>query len=112
MRSLIINKKEYPFHVGVRAWKEYALELQGNGSELKLDNLDDIYIIYLGLKHGAIARDKDLVKAGKKGKGFDLDLEGVEGLLDTDIAAYLKAVQIITAFLPKGEVQKEVGPGA
>lgn len=102
MRSLIINKKEYPFLVGVRAWKEYALELQGNGSELKLNDLDDIYIIYLGLKHGA----------KKEGKKFNLDMKGVEELLDTDIAAYLNAVQIITAFLPKGEAKKEVRPGA
>lgn len=100
MRSLTINKKKYPFHVGVRAWKEYALELQSNGSELKLDSLDDIYIIFLGLKHGA----------KKEGKKFSLTPEGVEELLDTDIAAYLRGVQAITDVLPRGETKKEVRP--
>lgn len=112
MRSLTINKKKYPFHLGVRAWKEYALELQGNGSELKLDSLDDIYITYLGLKYGAIAQDKELVKAGKKGKGFTLTAEDVEELLDTDIGAYFRAVKVITNLLPKEETKKEVRPEA
>ena len=100
MRSLTINKKKYPFHLGIRAWKEYALDLQSNGSELKLDKLDDIYIIYLGLKHGA----------KKEGEGFKMTIESVEEMLDTDLNAYFVAVKIITDFLPKGEAKKEVRP--
>ena len=102
IHGLVINKKKYPFHLGIRAWKEYALEFQSNGSELKLDGLDDIYIIYLALKHGA----------KKEGEKFTLTPEGVEELLDNDIGAYMEAVKIITDFLPKVDVKKEVRPGA
>lgn len=95
MRKLVIDKKKYPFYLGVRAWKEYAMEFQSNGSELKLEGLDDIYIIYLALKYGA----------KKEGKEFTLTPEGVEELLDNDIRAYMEAVEIITNFLAKGNVK-------
>lgn len=96
-----INGKEYPFKLGIRAFKEFAITYQGNANELDLTKVDEFGLIYLGFKYGHL----------REGLEFNISEAELEDLFDEDFKAYLKVVEKVAEAMPKVDVEKnEVSP--
>lgn len=90
MDELELNKKKYPFWFAIKAQRE----MLGNK---KLEDKDDIYFIWLGLKYGAL----------KNKVPFDITESALVDILEDDMEAYGKACDLLGAHMGKLKQMKE-----
>lgn len=90
MDILKLNGVEYPFH--------YAVKAQSEMGKVDMSKKDDIYLIWLGLKYGAI----------KEKKKFVLTEENLLDIFEDDMDALGKACQLLATDLGKLKKMKEV----